>query len=317
LRRRPREPREIELKPLTPADGEAIIEQFRQRYRKEFEPDQRAALLAKTDAGTPLYLLAALEELRTLGTYEEIGQHIAELPPTTAELFAWILERLENDDGFRDASRRQVGRELVPRFASLLGASRYGLSQRELADLLDPGDRQGNVAALLYLLRPYLMRRDELLDFYHGQFRAAAKDVLLKTGAQSQAAHAQLAGYFRRQADPAGDGSWEGVSPRGLSELPFHQVSAGLWDRVRRDFGDVRFLQANCVVGMSYGLLADFDFAPNVWQSNGQAIPLAVVVRRSQSSTASSVRSVASIWSRACSWFAKRWLLANQKEKAR
>lgn len=167
------------MKPLTADDGEAIIEQFRNRYRKTFEPGQRAALLAKTDAGTPLYLLAALEELRTLGTYEEISQRIAELPPTTHELFAWILDRLENDDGFRDASGRRVGRELVSRFGALLGASRHGLSQRELADLLDAGDQQGNVAALLHLLRPYLMRRGELLDFYHSQFRQAVQTEFL------------------------------------------------------------------------------------------------------------------------------------------
>src|SRR5439155_26506131 len=103
-------------------------------------------------------------------------------------LFAWILNRLENDDGFRDAAGRRVGRELVSRFAALLGASRHGLSQRELIDLLDSGDPEGNVAALLHLLRPYLMHRGELLDFYHGQFRAAAEDAWLKTEAQRQAA---------------------------------------------------------------------------------------------------------------------------------
>ncbi|MBI3800909.1 MAG: hypothetical protein HY268_28530, partial [Deltaproteobacteria bacterium] len=207
LRRRPHKPREIELQPLTAADGEAIIEQFRQRYRKKFEPDQIELLLgkdesgklSKTDSDKPLYLLAVLEELRTLGTYEEITRRIAELPPTTHELFAWILERLENDDGFRDAAGRRVGHELVSRFAALLGASRYGLSQRELADLLDAGDPQGNVAALLHLLRLYLMRRGELLDFYHGQFREAAEEAWLKTDAQHQAACEQLAKYFHGQ----------------------------------------------------------------------------------------------------------------------
>ena len=51
LRRRRFPPREIELQPLTAADSEAIIEQFCRRYRKQFEPDQRAALLVKIDAG--------------------------------------------------------------------------------------------------------------------------------------------------------------------------------------------------------------------------------------------------------------------------
>lgn len=234
LRHRPYKPREIELKPLTRADAQAIIEQFRQRYRKQFEPDQQAALLAKADAGTPLYLLAALEELRTLGTYEEITQRIAELPSTTQELFAWTLERLESEDGFRDAAGRLVGRELVSRFATLLGASRHGLSQRELADLLDAGDPKGNVAALLHLLRPYLMRRGELIGFYHGQFRAAAENIYLNTDKQRHAAHEILASYFGAQP----------LTKRKIEELPWQLERAGSWLRLSDTLRDLQFNKA-------------------------------------------------------------------------
>jgi hypothetical protein len=230
-------PREIELQPLTAADGEAIIEQFRKRYHKRFSDDQRAALLAKSDAGTPLYLLTALEELRTLGTYEEITRRIAELPATTHELFGWILERLENDDGFRDAAGRKVGKELVSRFAALLGASRYGLSQHELVDLLAPGDPQGNVAALLHLLRPYLMRRGELLDFYHAQFRVAADQKHLQTEARRHDAHAGLAAHFNH-AERTGQ-PWRGVPRRSLTEFPYHLWQSGakepLFDLARNE----------------------------------------------------------------------------------
>lgn len=214
LRRYPHKPRKIKLKPLTAADGEAIIDQFRQRYRKKFEPDQRAGLLGKTDASTPLYLLAALEELRTLGTDDEINRRIAELQPTTHKLFSWILERLENDDGFRDATGRRVGPDLVSRFAALLGASRYGLSQRELADMLEVGDHQGNVAALLYLLRPYLMRRGELLDFYHTQFKDAVVERYLSNEDERNKMHQAIATYFETR--------WRQPEHHALSELPYH-----------------------------------------------------------------------------------------------
>ena len=234
LRRRPDKPREIELQPLTADDGEAIIEQFRRRYRKTLEPDQRAALLAKTDAGTPLYLLAALEELRTLGTYEEITQRITELPPTTHELFAWILERLENDDGFRDASGQRVGHDLVSRFAAMLAASRYGLSQRELADLLDAGDPQGNVAALLHLLRPYLMRRGELLDFYHGHFRAAIENHYLANDEARRLVHGRLADYFARQ----------GLTVRKVDELPWQFAQSESWLLLCKTLTDLPLLTA-------------------------------------------------------------------------
>lgn len=226
--------REIELPLLTPGDAEAIIEQFRKRYRKTFDPAQRAALLAKTDARTPLYLLAALEELRTLGIYEQISSRIAELPPTTHALFAWILDRLEGDGGFRDPAGRRIGRELVSRFAAMLGASRYGLSQRELVDLLHPGDPQGNVATLLHLLRPYLIRRGELLDFHHDQFRAAAKSRFLETGAQRQAAHTDLADYFQAMD----------LSARKIAELPWQLARAKAWQRLFDLLGDLVFFKA-------------------------------------------------------------------------
>ena len=259
--RRHLSPREIELKPLTTNDSEAIIAQFLRRYRKRFEPEQRAALLAKTDAGMPLYLLAALEELRTLGAYEEISHRITDLPSTTHTLFTWILKRLANDDGFRDAAGQPVGPELVSRFAALLGASRYGLSQRELMDLLDAGDSQGNVAALLYLLRPYLMRRGDLLDFYHGQFRAAAEKASLETEEQRYNAHKQLADYFRGQADPYKNSTWAGTDLRGFKELCYHQIHAPLRSELEATLCELRFLEARCLKKDLFDLLRDCDQA--------------------------------------------------------
>ena len=274
LRRRLK-PHEIELEALTAADGEMIIEQFRKRYHKRFTSDQRASLLAKTDAGTPLYLLAALEELRTLGTYEEITRRIAELPPTTHELFGWILERLENEDGFRDAAGRRVGHELVSRFAALLGASHYGLSQRELGELLAPGDSkaqpsipvdaQGNVAALLHLLRPYLMRRGELLDFYHGQFRVVATEAWLETEEQQHAAHIQLADYFETQ--------WSSPSVHALQELPYQRTKGQNWAGMERVLCDLQFIEAKCSFGMGYDLLEDYDFARQSSTSSSIRLP--------------------------------------------
>ncbi len=274
LRGRRHAPREIALGPLTREDGEAIVERFLRRYRKDFEPDQRAALLAKREAGIPLYLLAALEELRTLGTYEEIGRRIDDLPPTTIGLFAWILERLEQDAGFRDADGRQVSRDLVRRFAALLSASRHGLSEGELAKALAPAplrsqahtrglradeldvaegdagrdDAQGNVAALVHLLRPYLMRRGELLDFHHGQFRHAAEARALPTPSARTHAHRNLASLFLRLSDPSGDRRWSGSGGRAFEELTHHLRAAGHRDTAARLLRHMRYLDARCAL---------------------------------------------------------------------
>ena len=242
LRDRQQPPRLVELQPLDASDREAIIREFLHRYRKSMTDDQRAALLTKGDAGTPLYLLVALEELRTLGTYEEITDRIAQLPPDTRALFIWILKRLEDDDGFRDASGQKVGQELVSRFVSFLGASRHGLSQQELVELLSPGDTQGNVAALAQLLRPYLMRRGELLNFYHGQFREAVGQKYLQAEPQRYAAHADLAALFN-YAERTGR-LWRDAPQRSLTEYPYHLWQSGSTEPLFALAADDAFLEA-------------------------------------------------------------------------
>ncbi len=265
LRHRRVPPKEIELKPLTLLSSARIVRAFLHRYRKQMDRKQQRALLSKTDAVTPLYLLSALEELRTLGTYEEITDRIAQLPSETQKLFTWILKRLENDDGFRDEDGRKIGSELVSKFASLMGVSRHGLSQQELVELLSPGDSQGNVAALIQLLRPYLMQRGELLDFYHGQFREAVTTAYLPAESQRLAAHDQLATYFRDKADPEKNQSWKGDSPRPLSELPFHLIQAENWTVLIGNadkpgvLTDLRFIEAKCTVGLAHDLVANYN----------------------------------------------------------
>ena len=232
LRQRRQPPRLVELQPLDDQDRNAIIKEFLQRYQKSIADSQRAALLAKADGGVPLYLLTALEELRTLSVSRQVTDSrdqeeavlelIRQLPPSTQEMFAWILKRLEDDDGFRDVSGRKIGRKLVPDFVSLLGASRHGLSHQELVELLSSGDPQGNVAALTRLLRPYLMQRGELLDFYHGQFREAAERRYASHVNKRRLIHARLATYFLGKGDPHGDGTWPGTDPRGRNEFPLH-----------------------------------------------------------------------------------------------
>jgi len=240
LRQWQQPPLELELPALTQGDSETIIEQFLHTYRKNVTDEQRTALLAKEDSKTPLYLLTALEELRTLGTYEEISDHISHFPPRTQDLFAWILKRLEQDDGFRDAQGKMIGHALIPQFAKLLVVSRHGLSERELVRLLDPENGntgsaeaiQGNLAALVRLLRPYLMYRGELLDFYHNQFRESSRAVYLSEESEQQAAHRKLADYFYSQACSFRDGGMKEPEPRAFSELLFHLQKAGMWDTI-------------------------------------------------------------------------------------
>jgi hypothetical protein len=246
LRARRQPPLEQQLRPLDASDATAIIEGFLERYRKTLDGQQRATLLDKQDAGIPLYLLTALEELRTLGTYEEITNRIRELPGQAQPLFDWILNRLERDPGFYDEQGQLIGSELVPRYCAYIAVGRSGMSQAELTELIAPGDPQGNVAAVQRLLRAYLMQRGGLLDFFHGQLREAVRARYLVDHDANLTVHRAIAGYFRQKADPGSDASWSANHVRGLSELPYHQTEGEMWEELYKTLTDLGFLEAKC-----------------------------------------------------------------------
>lgn len=277
LRQRGKALRQISLQRLVEDDEKTIIHAFLQHYHKRMTAEQIATLLRKPDAGSPLYLLVALEELRMLGTYEEITDRIRGLPGETQRMFIWILKRLEVDPGFCDSEGNLIGTELVRKFVSYLSVSRHGLSQMELSELIAPGDPrhdppippdpQGNVPALQRLLRSHLMHRGELLDFYHNQLRESVQTEYLDKEQERIRAHRALSDYFRRKADPAGDSTWNGNSPRGLSELPYHIIGVRSWKDAFQVLTDFEFLSAKCghVDDGIYALQRDFKELLHEW----------------------------------------------------
>jgi WD40 repeat protein len=243
----------LPLDPLSRRDAAALLDHTLARFGKELTSEQRHALLEKPGSGSPLYLIAALEELRTLGQYDLLTARIAALPDDIRPLFLWIFrERLPSDPGFRGRDGQLVGARLTRRLLSCLGVSRLGLSQREIVDLLDPGDEQGNVAALLRLMRPYMMRRGELLAFSHQQAREAAEVAYLREEQERLDAHRTLADYFEER--------WQ-REIRAVAELPFHQIGARLWERNAGSLCSLAFVETKCAAGRTGDLLADYDLA--------------------------------------------------------
>lgn len=222
--------RVITLEPLTHDDARTIIHSVMHRYRKQMDEIQVNSLLAKPDIGSPLYLVTAMEELRTLGTHDGLSARIGELPGDIGKLLVWILEeRLSNDPGLRDAGNRPTAGMLVRRFVTLLAVGRHGLSMAELTALIDPGDPLGNVAALRRFLNPFLMSSGALLAISHTRFREVVNDRYLASEAPRLEAHRAVATLFRSLANPEGKGRWTGP-PRALSELPHHLTQGHLWN---------------------------------------------------------------------------------------
>lgn len=253
LKQRKRKVLESRMKPLNKEDVRAIIEMFLSHYGKTMSGDQIEVLLEKPESVMPLYLRTALEELRTLGTYEEITMLIRDLPGRIRPLFQWILRRLEKEPGFLDAEGKRIGERLVRDFISYIAASRVGMSEKELAALIDPGDPRGNIAALEHLLRPYLMRRGELIDFFHGQLKEAVADLYLSEESERIKAHRKLAGYFEIR--------WKTSDTHALSELPYHLKQGRMNSDLESILTSLAFIEAKCASGMTYDLITDYHFS--------------------------------------------------------
>ena len=177
---------------------------------------------------------------------------------------------------------------LVSRSLRYLAASRYGLGEDEILDLLwlDDEVRQDfwlrspqspkSINALpvviwsrLYLdLEPYLARRwadnKIVLSFYHRQVGEVAAGQFALPGDRLKV-HERLAGYFESKADPAHDHSWTGRSIRGLSELPYHLIGAQKWSAVAAILTDIGFVEAKSHFGLVHDLLADYYKAEQAW----------------------------------------------------
>jgi hypothetical protein len=254
-------PLRVQLDPLTEDDVRTIVVRYLKEYCKELDVAYVDAICdAKIlpQARNPLYLLVMLAELRTLGgndMNQKVPVLIASMAkeyPDTGSLFKWVLERLENVDGF--------GKEPVGWWCLYLAHGRVGMASHELADLL--ARKFGADAATTALriergLRRYLQRRGPQLDFFHGQLRQA---VIEQYGTQKEATalHHDVALYFRGLADSESNNTWLGQERRPFEELPYHLAGAGQVQKLCAVLSDIAYLDARVVLSGPMSLLSDY-----------------------------------------------------------
>ena len=235
----------IEVGPLSSDDCRTIVRETLGEYRKRLderqENDQLGALLGKAGASSPLYLLAACEELRVFGDYEGLGRRISDLPEDLGGLFGQVLERLERDHG----------RGLVEDSLSLLACARNGLLEAELLELLRDGRGALPKAvwsrlyrSLRFYLRPAGGSADSAVAFFHGEFASAVIGRFLGGSEERARRHRRLAVFFRDEGRDSSSGEWLAGRPRPLGELPFHLSEAGLGDDLYALASDGTFLAA-------------------------------------------------------------------------
>lgn len=261
--RRP-DPLRVPLGPLTEEDVRTIVVEYLKEFCHELDSEHLDTLCAIPQARNPLYLLVMLNELRTLGgndLNQIVPALIASMPqdhPDTVSLFRWVLQRLE-----------VFGKDAVQWWCLYLAFGRVGMSSHELADLL--ARKLGPEAAATALLierglRRYLQRRGPQLDFFHGQLRQAVFGQYDPT-VEATGVHADIATYFREIAIELDEEfpKWRWDQKRSLSELPHHQLRAGMWDALEKTLTDIGFVEAKSRTGMVYDLVRDYATAERSW----------------------------------------------------
>jgi tetratricopeptide (TPR) repeat protein len=212
---------------LSDAEQRSLLGTVPQVSAKTLDARQVERLLANPAAANPLFLLVALEELRVFGSYDRLNQRIADLPTegdTITALFEQVFQRLEEE----------FDRDLVRTVLTMLVTARRGLAERELHDLVTPLLKSADLFALLRQLRPYLLNRGGLLNFYHANVARAVRQRYFQGQEDERSSHRLLADHFAAQP----------LGARKVDELPWQLVQAREWTRLAALFADLDFLQA-------------------------------------------------------------------------
>ncbi|KAL6066503.1 Telomerase protein component 1 [Balamuthia mandrillaris] len=238
---------------LTPEDSQEIVIQTLNEYQKKLQADQMESLMRKKDSCNPLYLVVACEELRVFGSFEKVKSKIQSMAETVPALFDQVLVRLEEEHG----------KTLVRDALALLASSRHGLLEIEMLDLLGVNS---SIWSSLYLslklfLRPIGKSGEGVLDFFHRQLAKAVHRNYLSVEEDARNYHERLANYFMAKSTPLGqqEPEWQpDRNPRAILELPYHLTLAAKWDQLGASLANLKFMEAKCLLGGSYGLVEDY-----------------------------------------------------------
>ena len=211
----------IHVKGLERDEREQMIIRFLSRYGKSVNHEQMELILGVPQTANPLYLRTLLDELRVFGVYQELDNRLSYyLKATTiSSLYKRVFERLE-----QDYEKERTG--LVGEFLSLIWASRSGLYESELLELLgsaeDPLPRA--IWSPLYLaMTESLIDRSGYLDLCNDHLKDAVFKHYVRDEEISLTIHLRIADYF----------SSIKRNKRKAEELPWQLKEAKEWERLK------------------------------------------------------------------------------------
>lgn len=254
--------RALELGPLSVASAREVLRSALARVGRTLASSQWHAVDEALAANRiPLYVQLVGDEVCGWRSFDPAET----LPVEISTLVQRHMARL--------AERRHHGAVLPERCLGFLAASKSGLAEDELLEVLsDDGDvmadfgarnpRAPAVSALPFIvwsrlradLNRFLQERvadgATVLTFRQRQI----EELLRRTLSAPAHYHAALQRYFARARTECAE-----PQRRALAELPYQELLAGDWDSLDATLTDVRFLEEKMGTGLGFDLLADFE----------------------------------------------------------
>lgn len=218
--------KEWALFPLTEGDRRQMTLAFLSNIKRDLDPDLVERIGRAPQTGNPLFLKALLEELRVSGSHEELKERVLGYlrARTVEDLFDRVLRRWEESYN-RDRD------DLVQDSLSFLAASRHGLSERELLEVLGGIDSplpQAIWSPLYLAAREFLVNRSGSLWFFHDHVRLAVERRYLRTSAEWCERLCQLSDYFSQKFTRLGErGGYRALSIKSGDEAVRVAETAG------------------------------------------------------------------------------------------
>jgi nephrocystin-3 len=235
------------VEPLDPKGQSQLLTEYLKRFNKSLPPDLLNQALGHPLANNPLWLKTLAEELRLFGSHEELSNRLNTLlgppkgkdenePPTVDDLFEHVLQRIEADQG----------RKLVQDALTAIWASRAGLSEPELLEILAPHSAKTAKAKKANKLPPaqwapvrnaldeMLLESGGRIIFGHDYVKVAVKDRYLPRESLQRNAHKRLAEHFARRK----------VHERVAEELPHQWREAKAWRRLEQTLTSLEMFEA-------------------------------------------------------------------------
>jgi len=220
------------IDPLDRAGQERLLTAYLRRYNKTLPTDLQARALDHPLAGNPLWLKTLAEELRLFGSHEELERRLTTLlghpkgkapeePPTVDDLFEHVLARIEHDHG----------QKLVRNALTSIWASRAGLSEPELLDILNCPPAIW--APIRYALEDALLESGGRISLAHDYLRIAISDRYLSGNGRLRELlirklNRRLYWCFMSVVDPTSDLKFLGKTESRSIDVLYHAVlSAG------------------------------------------------------------------------------------------